>query len=116
VAESIRAKAPSADLWEGQSDEEELGATYEELDRLLVRLVDDREPPSRLVEAGFADDFVRSVERRIRANQYKRRPPILAKIGTRTIGPDFRLPRDAGGATDRRPLRTEKSERSGESP
>jgi NAD+ synthase len=102
VPESVRTKPPSADLWAGQTDEQELGATYEQLDALLTGLVDERMPPSRLVESGFEAEFVRRIERRIRVNQYKRRPPIIAKIGTRTIGPDFRLPRDAAAARDRR--------------
>lgn len=102
VPESVRTKPPSADLWEGQSDEAELGATYEELDSVLVRLVDGRESPARLVADGFRAEFVTSVARRVRANQYKRRPPLIAKVSARTIGPDFRLPRDAGRSCDRR--------------
>jgi NAD+ synthase len=102
VPEEIRAKTPSADLWEGQEDEEELGASYEEFDALLSRLVDDRVPPERLIDEGFDPEFVRSVAHRVRENQYKRRPPVIAKVSTRTIGPDFRLPRDAALSRDRR--------------
>lgn len=102
VPERVRTKAPSADLWAGQTDEAELGATYEELDRLLLRLVDERVPPDRLVEEGFDAAFVRQVARRVRANQYKRRPPVIAKLSSRTIGPDFRYPRDSGLTQDRR--------------
>ncbi|KZE46996.1 NAD(+) synthetase [Brevibacillus parabrevis] len=36
VPEAIITKAPSADLWEGQTDEQEMGFTYEDLDRLLI--------------------------------------------------------------------------------
>lgn len=102
VPESVRTKAPSADLWEGQSDESELGATYDDLDRLLLRLVDERISPPRLVDEGFDAGFVREVARRVRANQYKRRPPVIAKLSARTIGPDFRYPRDGGLSADRR--------------
>jgi len=102
VAEAVRRKPPTADLWEGQSDEQELGATYEELDALLVRLVDERVAPDRLIAEGFEEAFVRSVARRVRVNQYKRRLPLIAKLTTRTIGPDFRYPRDGGGGRDRR--------------
>jgi NAD+ synthase len=102
VPESIRTKAPSADLWEGQEDEAELGATYEDFDRLLLRLVDDHASPDRLSEEGFDEAFVRSVAARIRAFQFKRRPPLIAKLSSRTIGPDFRYPRDAGRSGDRR--------------
>jgi NAD+ synthase len=102
VCEVVRTKEPSADLWAGQSDEQELGARYDDLDRLLLRLVDERVAPDRLVEEGFAPEFVRETARRIRASQYKRRPPLIAKISTRTIGPDFRYPRDGALGRDRR--------------
>ncbi len=102
VPESVRVKPPSADLWAGQTDESELGATYEELDRLLLRLVDERVPPDRLVDEGFDAAFVQAVARRVRANQYKRRPPVIAKLSSRTIGPDFRYPRDSGLTRDHR--------------
>jgi NAD+ synthase len=94
-------KPPSADLWVGQTDEDELGAPYEKIDRLLYRVVDQRIPLVRLVEDGFDPQFVRSMTNRVRANQYKRRPPLIAKILNRTIGPDFRLPRDSGLSLDR---------------
>jgi len=102
VPERIRAKPPSADLWPGQEDEDELGATYAELDRLLVRLVDERVPPDRLLDEGFDAELVRSIVKRIRRNQYKRRIPLIAKVSARTIGPDFRYPRDGALARDRR--------------
>jgi len=102
VPASVREKTPSADLWVGQSDEDELGATYEDLDRLLVRLVDERVPPDRLIDDGFDAEFVRATARRVRASQYKRRPPVIAKLSTRTIGPDFRYPRDGARSKDRR--------------
>ena len=41
VPKEIIEKEPSADLWEGQTDEQELGYSYEELDRLMYYLVDD---------------------------------------------------------------------------
>ncbi|MGQ0721521.1 MAG: NAD+ synthase [Candidatus Eiseniibacteriota bacterium] len=102
VPEVIRVKPPTADLWPGQRDEDELGASYDALDAALVRLIDDREDPARLVEDGLDPAFVRSVVERVRRNQYKRRMPIIAKLSKRTIGPDFRLPRDAGLSRDRR--------------
>jgi NAD+ synthase len=102
VPEPIRVKPPTADLWPGQRDEDELGASYDALDAALVRLIDDREDPARLVEDGLDPAFVRGVVERVRRNQYKRRMPIIAKLSKRTIGPDFRMPRDAGLSSDRR--------------
>jgi NAD+ synthase len=102
VPEPVRTKPPSADLWVGQTDEKDLGAPYETLDAILERLVDERVSPDRLVELGVPAALVRSVNRRVRTNQYKRRLPLIAKISARTIGPDFRYPRDGGRARDRR--------------
>ena len=68
----IIAKPPSADLWAGQTDEGELGFTYEEVDKLLYLLVDQRYRPEECVEAGFDEKFVRQVFERIRKNQFKR--------------------------------------------
>lgn len=89
-------KPPSADLWVGQTDEGELGFTYEEVDRLLYLLVDQRCSPEECVEAGFAESFVRSVTRRIQRNQFKRVMPPIAKISSRTFIYDFLYLRDWG--------------------
>lgn len=96
VPVSILTKAPSGDLWVGQTDEGELGFTYAEVDRLLVLLVDRRWQPPQLIEAGFAAEFVERVLRMIRRNQYKRRLPVIAKLTHRTVDRDFRYPRDWG--------------------
>lgn len=89
-------KAPSADLWEGQSDEQELGFAYAQVDRLLYHAVDRRMRRNELVEQGHDPAFVDAILQRVRLNQYKRRPPIIAKLSTRTIDRDFRYPRDWG--------------------
>lgn len=96
VPESILTKPPSADLWKGQTDEGELGFTYAEVDRLLYLLVDERYSPEECIEAGFAPEFVRQVMERIRRNQFKRMPPIIAKLSYRTVGYDFLYLRDWG--------------------
>lgn len=89
-------KPPSADLWAGQTDEAELGFTYEEVDRLLYLLVDERYRPKDLVEAGFSEKFVHTVIGRVRRNQFKRVLPPIAKLTNRTIGYDFLYLRDWG--------------------
>ncbi|MEA2683414.1 MAG: synthase [Chloroflexota bacterium] len=96
LPQAVVRKPPSADLWEGQSDEQELGFAYAQVDRLLYHAVDRRMRRDELVEQGHDPAFVDSVLRRIRVNQYKRRPPIIAKLSTRTIDRDFRYPRDWG--------------------
>ncbi|HVS41434.1 MAG TPA: NAD+ synthase [Candidatus Dormibacteraeota bacterium] len=89
-------KPPSADLWEGQSDEQELGFQYAVVDMLLYHLVDERRTREELRALGFDDAFMDLVGARLRDNQYKRRLPIIAKLSTRTIDRDFRYPRDWG--------------------
>jgi NAD+ synthase len=96
VPEPIIVKPPSADLWAGQTDEGELGFTYEEVDRLLFLLVDQRYRPEECVDAGFDEKFVRKVVDRIRKNQFKRILPPIAKLSSRTVGYDFLYLRDWG--------------------
>jgi NAD+ synthase len=96
VPASVLDKAPSADLWQGQTDEAELGFTYAKVDELLYLLVDKRYHPDECVEAGFDRAFVQAVVRRIRQNHFKRVPPIIAKVSNRTVGYDFLYLRDWG--------------------
>jgi NAD+ synthase len=96
IPEAIVQKPPSADLWKGQTDEGELGFTYAEVDQLLYLLVDQRYTPEDCVQAGFAQDFVRTVAQRIRRNHFKRILPPIAKLSNRTVGYDFLYLRDWG--------------------
>ncbi len=89
-------KPPSADLWSGQTDEDELGFTYEQADQLLYLMVDQRYSPRECVEAGFDQKFVDQVLRRMKRNQFKRMQPPIAKLSNRTIGYDFLYLRDWG--------------------
>ncbi len=89
-------KAPSADLWLGQTDEGELGFTYDEVDQLLFLLVEQRFTPEECVENGFSEDFVRKVLKRVQQNQFKRVMPPIAKLSNRTVGYDFLYLRDWG--------------------
>lgn len=82
-------KPPSADLWSGQTDEGELGFTYEEVDRLLYLLVDRRYSRAECVEAGFGSDFVDMVVKRIKWSQFKRQLPPVAKLDDGPDGYDF---------------------------
>jgi NAD+ synthase len=96
VPEAIVAKAPTADLWSGQTDEGELGFTYEDVDRLLYLLVDERYSPEECVQAGFKKAFVERVVEIVRRNQFKRVLPPIAKLSHRTVGYDFLYLRDWG--------------------
>jgi NAD+ synthase len=96
VPQNIVEKTPTADLWEGQSDEEELGVSYARLDSLLYHLVDERRNDEELQKLGFEPEFVHRVRNLIQKNQFKRRPPIIAKVSYRTVNVDFRYARDWG--------------------
>jgi len=96
VPEPIVAKQPSADLWQGQTDEHELGFEYREVDRLLYLMVDERYEDDDLAAAGFASAFVAKVRGMVQRSQFKRRLPVIAKVSARTIDRDFRYARDWG--------------------
>jgi len=96
VPEEILKKQPSADLWVGQTDEEELGFTYEQVDQVLLLMIDKRYEIPDLAEAGFDEKFVRQVFQKVQSSQFKRRLPLIAKVSGRTIDRDFRYPRDWG--------------------
>ncbi len=93
VNEEIISKPPSADLWEGQSDENELGYTYVVLDEVLRDFVDNRATKNELLEK-YDKNLVEFVLKKIYQNQFKRKPPIIAKLKARTIGHDFLYERD----------------------
>ena len=96
VPEEIILKKPSADLWKGQTDEEDLGFTYADVDKLLYYMVDERYPVPQLQKLGYKKSFIDKVFKIIQRTQFKRKLPIIAKISARTIDHDFRYPRDWG--------------------
>jgi NAD+ synthase len=98
VPEEIVTKPPSADLWPGQTDEGELGRTYESLDRALYALVDRRWSVDRCVRAGLPHDLVTWVERRVQQTEFKRQLPPVAKLSLRTPGIDHLYPRRRPGS------------------
>lgn len=97
VPQPILDKAPSADLWEGQTDEGELGYTYNDVDQVLFLLVDERYTVDEVVDEGFERTFVEKVWSRVKINHYKRTMPNIAKLSRRTIGHDFLYLRDFTG-------------------
>ena len=93
---SILEKPPSADLWQGQSDEDELGFSYEIADEVLYLLVDEWHTADEIAAGGYDANLVAEIRRRVQQTQFKRRPPVIAKLSDRTIDRDFRYPRDWG--------------------
>ncbi len=87
-------KRPSADLWEGQSDEEDLGFSYESVDRLLFMMLEERMEREAILDEGIDPAFYDRVRRMVVRSQYKRMMPVIAKLSGRTPGIDFRYARD----------------------
>jgi len=96
LPERVVSKTPSADLYAGQTDEEELGLTYETADAVLYRLVDEREPVDEIVASGFERDVVERVREMVRRSEFKRHLPVICKLSRRTVGVDWLYPRDWG--------------------
>ena len=89
-------KKPSADLWEGQTDESELGFSYLMADKILYEMVDERKNLEELLELGFDKDTLDKILKKIKFSQYKRKLPIMLKLSKRTMDKEFRYPRDWG--------------------
>ena len=98
VPEEILDKPPSADLWPGQTDEGELGRSYDLLDRTLFALVDRRWTVDRCVRAGLDRDLVQWVWSRVARMEFKRQQPPVAKLSLRTPGIDHLYPRRRPGS------------------
>jgi NAD+ synthase len=96
VPQPILEKKPSADLWPGQTDEAEMGLEYDIVDQVLYLLVDERIDPEQVVARGFSQALVDQTIRTVRNMQFKRMTAVIAKVGSRTPGIDFRYPRDWG--------------------
>jgi NAD+ synthase len=87
-------KAPSADLWPGQTDEDELGFSYETADEVLYLLFDAGLRPEEVIDRGYDEDVVRrivSLEQRFR---YKRRLMLIARLSGSAVNLDQEIPRD----------------------
>ena len=98
VPEAIIRKAPSADLWPGQTDEEEAGFSHPVLDRLLFWMIDRRRSDEELVAMGFDPAVVDRVGRLVATSEFKRQVPPIAKLGLRTLGVDYLYPRRRPGS------------------
>jgi NAD+ synthase len=101
VPDRIISKAPSADLWPGQTDETEAGFSYPVLDRLLYWRIDRRRSDEEMAELGFDPELVARVDRMIATSEFKRQVPPIAKLGPRTAGVDYLYPRRRPGSARR---------------
>ena len=96
IPEKIIARKPSADLWPNQTDESDIGITYKELDEILYRWVDLRMKPWEIEKTGYSREKIDRIKSMIIGSHYKRTMPQVCKLQPRTVGIDFRYPRDWG--------------------
>ena len=75
VPQGVIAKPPSAELWHGQTDEGELGFTYDEADRLLFNMLDRGKTDAELEATGFEPDLIARVKGLVERSAFKRRMP-----------------------------------------
>ncbi|MDR0454935.1 MAG: NAD+ synthase [Deferribacteraceae bacterium] len=79
IPERIIMKAPSADHYEGQTDEHDLGSSYEEIDKVLSELIEDEN--TELLKASG----VNNITDRVKRNGYKRKLPIIIGVGQKAL-------------------------------
>jgi len=77
VPQPIIDKAPSAGLWDGQTDEEELSYEYEQIDKLLYNMIDKNLDYEGLKKKGFKDEFIRDIQKRKKNNSFKFKLPCF---------------------------------------
>jgi NAD+ synthase len=90
LPEAVRQRPPTAGLWEGQTDEGELGLPYAQLDQVLYGLERLRTEDEIAEGTGLPLARVREVAERVTRGRHKRRMAPVAKIGLRTVGLDWR--------------------------
>ncbi len=90
VPERIVRKKPTAGLWPGQTDEGELGMAYEDLDRVLLGVELQMEPEAIAEKTGVRLAEVERIEARVASTAFKRKMPLIPKVGIRTVGLDWR--------------------------
>lgn len=96
VPKEIIEKKPSADLWEGQTDEQELGFSYKMADEILYYLVEEGRKYDEIIELGYKKEILDAIMRKMKLSQYKRKLPVIANVSKRGIGNNFNYLRDYG--------------------
>jgi NAD+ synthase len=80
VTDSIINKAPSADFYEGQSDEADLGYSYSRIDEFLKSFIDKNSSKEELLKLGFEQEMIEKITNRVKINSFKRELPKIAQI------------------------------------
>jgi NAD+ synthase len=96
IPKPMLTKSPSAGLWQGQTDEQELGMTYATLDQILYGLEMKYTNAQIAKEVKISEDEVERIRQLRIRSQHKRRLPLVPKLGSRTPGFDWRVPVQEG--------------------
>jgi len=94
IPEKILKKKPTAGLWRGQTDEAELGLTYDKIDKILFHLVDKMKSKNEVISLGFEKENVEKIITLIKSSEFKRKLPPILKLSELTVAHDFLLPID----------------------
>jgi len=94
LPEQVIGKAPSADLWPGQTDEGELGFEYETADEVLYLLFDMGLRPEEVAARGYDERVVRRVVALEQQFRFKRRLMLIARLSGSAVNLDQEIPRD----------------------
>jgi len=96
IPKPLISKPPSAGLWRGQTDEKELGMSYENLDKILYGLEQRLDVDEIQQIADVTKSDVDRIRQMIKKSQHKRRTTLIPKQGVRTSGIDWRVPVQEG--------------------
>jgi len=96
IPKEIISKPPTAGLWHGQTDEQELKLSYGELDRILTGLERKMDVEDIAKTVGVKKSEVERIKKMRVKSQHKRRTALIPKIGLRTPGLDWRSPIQEG--------------------
>jgi NAD+ synthase len=90
IPEYILNKPPSAGLWEGQTDEDELKISYHDLDSILLGIELKLDSEKIAERSGMELFEVQRILDIVEKNVHKRKMPLIPKLGIRTLGLDWR--------------------------
>lgn len=96
VPEAIINKAPTADLVKGQTDEGDMGISYDRADRILVRMLRGW-PEEKIVACGFQPQEVDLVAKKVASTHWKRHLPTVAMVSDSTANEFYLRPVDYKG-------------------
>jgi len=94
IPEGVVAKAATADLWPGQTDEGDLGFDYGTADEVLFLLFDQGFLPDEVVDLGYPAATVERIVALEKANRFKRRMMLIARLSGSAVNLDREIPRD----------------------